>query len=263
MKSLAEMVSFTGRTVVITGAASGIGQAMARRFGEAGARLVLVDMDEPGLAAEGAALETRGCEVEVQIFDLGQKPSVDAFWEGFGDDVPDTLVNNAGIYPFEVFLEVDQAFLERTLAVNLESVFWMCQGFVRRRLKLGGVIVNVSSVEAILPFKEHLVQYGMTKAGVAAMTRALARDYGRYGFRANTILPGGVRTPGTNSLVRGAIRRLDVGLLKTGYHFGARLPLRRWGDPDEVARVAVFLASDLASYVTGALVPADGGFLSA
>jgi len=148
------------------------------------------------------------------------------------------------------------------MAVNLEAVLWMCQEFIRKRAQAGGAIVNISSIEALLPFKEDLVSYSVSKAGVLALTRALARDYGRRGFRINAIVPGAIRTPGTQGVVRTALQRVDFGLMKTGYDFQTRLALGRWGNPDEVARVAVFLASDMASYIQGAVLPVDGGFLS-
>jgi 3-oxoacyl-[acyl-carrier protein] reductase len=146
--------------------------------------------------------------------------------------------------------------------INLNSVFWMCQNFIKRRGKQGGIIINISSIEAILPFKEDLVQYSISKSGVIALTRSLARDYGRKGFRANVILPGAIKTPGTRGLAKDAIVNLRLDLMKTGYDFQQRLALGRWGNPDEVAKVALFLASDLASYVQGAMIPVDGGFLS-
>ena len=94
------------------------------------------------------------------------------------------------------------------------------------------------------------------------MTRSLARDYGRNNFRINTILPGAIKTPGTDNLVKMAISKMKVKLIKTGYDFQNRLALGRWGNPDEVAKVALFLCSDLASYVQRAMLPVDGGFLS-
>ena len=175
---------------------------------------------------------------------------------------PDILVNNAGIYPFKNFLEVDDAFLKKVIDINLNSAFLMCQHMIRRRLKRGGVIINIGSIEAILPFAEDLVPYNISKTGVIALTRALAKEYGKYGFRINAIIPGGIITPGTKAVAK-EISRFKVGLLKTGVQFKMRLPLNRGGRPDEVARIALVLASDLSSYVHGALIPVDGGFLSA
>ncbi|TRO49128.1 SDR family oxidoreductase, partial [Candidatus Bathyarchaeota archaeon] len=118
------------------------------------------------------------------------------------------------------------------------------------------------SIEALLPFMEDLVHYSVSKAGVIALTRSLAREYGRNGFRVNALVPGGINTPGTRSVAK-EITRFNFGLLRSGVEFRQRLPLGRAGDPDEVARMALVLASDLSSYVNGALVPVDGGFLSA
>ncbi len=148
------------------------------------------------------------------------------------------------------------------METNLYSVYWMCQRMIRKRLKLGGVIINVGSIEAVLAFKEDLAHYSVSKAGVMALTRALAKEHAKHGFRVNALLPGGIVTRGTKAAAK-EILRSKFGLLKTGYEFSQRLPAGRAGQPDEVARMALVLASDLASYVHGATMPVDGGFLAA
>jgi NAD(P)-dependent dehydrogenase (short-subunit alcohol dehydrogenase family) len=113
-----------------------------------------------------------------------------------------------------------------------------------------------------MPFAEGLVAYDISKTGVIGLTRGLAKEYGKHHFRINCLLPGGINTPGTRAVAK-KVTQFMFSLLKTGYDFKSRLPMNRGGQPDEVARVALFLASDLASYVHGALVAVDGGFLSA
>lgn len=176
--------------------------------------------------------------------------------------MPDVLVNNAGIYPFKNFLKVREDFYRLVLETNLDSVYWMCQQMIRRRHKKGGVIINIASIEAMVAFKDDLAHYSVSKAGVIALTRSLAKEDGREGFRVNAILPGGIITRGTKAAARG-IFKFKMGLLKAGMEFRQRLPIGRMGRPDEVARMAVVLASDLASYVHGAIIPVDGGFLAA
>jgi NAD(P)-dependent dehydrogenase (short-subunit alcohol dehydrogenase family) len=172
------------------------------------------------------------------------------------------LINNAGIYPTQDFLKVTEEQYQKTIDINLNSVFWMCQWFINRRKKLGGVIVNISSIEAILPFKKDLIPYSVSKIGVIALTRSIARDYGIMGFRANVILPGAIKTPGTSFLINDALKNLRFGLMQVGIDFQHRLALGRWGKPEEVANVILILSSDMASYVQGAVIPVDGGFLS-
>ena len=262
MISLKETISLKGKTALITGASSGIGKSMTHRFAEAGADVIMVDVNEEGLRQTRDGLSHFECTKHLCKLDLCHKTEIDAMWESFGDKLPDIIVNNAGVYNFKDYLKVDHTFLDRVMNINLNSVFWMCQNFIKLRGKKGGIIINISSIEAILPFKEELVQYSVSKAGVIALTRSLARDYGRKGFRANVILPGAIRTPGTTSLAKDAIANFRLDLMKTGYDFQTRLALGRWGHPDEIAKVALFLASDLASYVQGAMIPVDGGFLS-
>ena len=260
-RPLSELISLEGRKAIITGAASGIGRAMALRFAEAGANLVLVDVDMDGLRS--LETETKGNTApELHRVDLSDKAAIDRFWESLEGGPPDTLVNNAGIYPFKDFLEIDEAFLRRVMDTNLNSVLWMSQHMIRRRIDHGGVIINVASIEALLPFIDNLSHYGASKAGVIALSRGLARDYGKKGFRVNVLVPGGIVTPGTMGVAK-SIANLNLGLIKSGLEFRQRLPLQRAGKPDEIALMALVLASDLSSYVNGAVIPVDGGFLSA
>ena len=262
MHTSAQLLSLKGQRVLVTGAASGIGRAMALRFADAGAELLLLDIDEEGLAQTVEDLRCFTSRVITQVVDLRQKAQIDTFWKRLDVNPPDILINNAGCYPMRDYLEVDPIFLEQTFRLNLESVLWMCQGFVARRKEKGGIIINVSSIEALAPFSDDLIPYSVSKSGVLALTRSLAHAYGKQGFRVNVLVPGAIKTPTTGRLKKDALWHLNFDLIKTGLHFERRLALGRWGEADEVARVALFLASDLASYVQGAAIPVDGGFLA-
>jgi NAD(P)-dependent dehydrogenase (short-subunit alcohol dehydrogenase family) len=261
-KPLSELISLKGKKALITGSALGIGKAMAYRFSEAGADLELVDLNERGLKSVAEELSKFKVKVGVHKVDLSSREEIATLWEELKGTEPDILVNNAGIYPFKGFLEVDEAFFSKVMDINLKSALLMCQHMIKRRLKRGGVIINVGSIEALIPFVEGMAPYSISKAGVIALTRSLAREYGKNGFRVNAIVPGGIITPGTKAVAKD-VAQLRLSLLRTGVLFSTRLPLRRGGQPDEVARIAVVLASDLSSYVHGALIPVDGGFLSA
>ncbi len=261
-EALGELISLAGRTALVTGAASGIGRATSLRLAEAGADLVLVDRDMAGLEALRDELEPIGRSVALRRLDLADPDAIDELWRELSRRPPEVLVNNAGVYAGRAFDAVDDADYRATVGVNLDAVFRMCQRFVAARGDQGGGIVNVGSVEAVLPFKDDLATYSMCKAGVIALTRALAREYARRGIRANVVVPGGIDTPGTRRVAREVLRG-NVGLVKTGYDFMQRVPAGRLGSPDEVARVVLFLCSDLASYMHGAVVAVDGGFLSA
>jgi len=256
------LLNLQGKRALITGAASGIGKAIAYRFAEAGADLELVDRDAEGLAKVKSELDAFGKEVHSHTVDLSQRAELHQLWQNLAERLPDILVNNAGIYPFKKFTEMNLELYERVMDINLHAVYWMCHELITRRGKRGGIIINIGSIEAALPFKEDLAHYSVSKAGVVALTRALAKEYARRGFRVNALLPGGIITSGTTRAAK-QVLRLDVSLVKTGIEFMQRLPVGRLGQPDEVARMALMLSSDLASYVHGAAIPVDGGFLSA
>lgn len=262
MRAMQDLMSLAGRRALVTGAASGIGRAVAVRLGEAGAELVLVDRDEPGLCVTAEALSlSAGGRVAREVVDLASRPAIDALWQRL-EPAPSVLINVAGSYPFAPLLTIDEDAYRAVMGVNLDAVFWMCQAMIRRRQKAGGSIVNVASVEAVLPFKAGLAHYGPAKAAVIALTRSLAREFGGRGFRVNVVLPGWIDTPGTRRVAR-EVLRLKLGHLAEGVDYSRRLPLGRRGSADEVARVVAFLASDAASYMLGSVVAVDGGFLSA
>ena len=257
---ISQLISLEGRRALVTGAASGIGRAIATRLDEAGAALILVDKDAEALAATAATL--RGGAAPHR----GRRPDRQGRYRCPGDTLapepPELLINNAGIYPFEKFTELDEAAYHRLMAVNLDATVWMCQRMIRDRGKRGGVIVNLASIEALVPFKSDLVHYSASKAGVIAVTRALAKEHARHGFRVNAVVPGGINTPGTRRAAK-QVMKLKLDLIQAGIDFQRRLPLRRLGAPDEVARMVLVLCGELASYVHGAIIAVDGGFLSA
>lgn len=262
LPSLQQLVSLSGKRAMITGAAAGIGRAIACRFAEAGADLILVDIDGSALARITKELAGFGVDVSGHRVDLALADEISALWDNLEGQEPDILVNNAGIYPFRHFVDADEEFVHQVMAINYFSISRMCRQMILRRGKRGGVIINLGSIEAVQPFKEDLAHYSVSKASVIALTRALAREYARHGFRVNAILPGGIITPGTKAVAK-QVLNFKFDLLKTGYEFSQRLPAGRAGQPDEVARIAVVLASDLSSYVHGAAIPIDGGFLAA
>lgn len=257
-----ELISLKNKTALITGAANGIGNAVARRFAEAGADLLLVDKDIAGLELLKKNLADITINITIHAIDLSDKAAIDDLWEKIDGRKVDVLINNAGIYPFKKFLELDESYLDKIMQVNLFSVLWMCQHFIKNRTNKGGVIVNTGSIEAIMPFKADLAHYSVSKVGVLALTRDLARDFGKKGFRVNAVIPGGIITKGTKNAAKKAIATLDFRTIKDSYNFLQRLPAGRLGTPDDIAKMILVLSSDLSSYVYGAIIPVDGGFLS-
>lgn len=242
-----------GKVAVVTGAGSGIGYATATRFAAEGARLVANDIAADGLAKLAQELRARGAEVETLVANIGVPANAGAAAalavSRFGR--LDVWVNNAGGAMPTPFAETDEARYRLDLAKNLDTCWFGCQAALRVMAgQQSGAIVNLSSGGALLA-SDGLHAYSAAKAAILSLTRNLALEYGKLGIRVNAIAPGPILTP----VFAEYLRTLPDRGAKQGLHvpLGGRL-----GKPEEIAAAILFLASDDASYVSGATLPVDG-----
>jgi NAD(P)-dependent dehydrogenase (short-subunit alcohol dehydrogenase family) len=240
-----------GRVAIVTGAASGIGRAMAERFAAEEASVLLADLAAEAGEAAAAAIGARGGRAAFARTDVTREPEVqtmvEAAVERFGR--LDVIVNNAGTGRFVPFDELEPAEWDRIFAVNLRAVYLGCRYALPQLRRSGGVILNVAS-QSGLQSQPMNQPYCASKAGVILLTRSLARELAPEGIRVNCICPGGTDTP----LLR-AFRRT----IRSADSTPSRPPLGRFARPEEIAAAALFLVSDEASYVTGVALPVDGG----
>ena len=251
-----------GKVAIITGGAGGIGAATGRLFCEAGARVVLVDLDPAAMAAACADIRSHvpGAQVSDFIADVGVEASaaniVAHTKRAFGGI--DVLVNNAGIRAYEPLAEAKSETWERILAVNLLSYAYLSrEALPALRASGRGSIVNVSSMHAFIP-RAGMGQYDVTKSGIVSMTRTLAFEEARHGVRVNAVCPGATLTPFHEKRFAAAGQtREEVDAIAA-----RSCLLRRWAAPREIAYPILWLASEEASYVTGTALMADGGGLT-
>lgn len=243
-----------GKTVLITGASGGIGRAAAIGCARHGANVAINYLnDEAGAASAVREIETlrrRAIAVRGDVADPDEAPRfVDAAVKAFGK--VDVFVSNAGICPFHGFLDMPREVLERTLRVNLHGAWYMTQAAANQMVAQGhgGAIIAVSSISALVGggMQTH---YTPTKAGVHSLMQSCAIALGPKGIRCNSVLPGTIETD---------INREDLADPGKRAYMSGRIPLGRLGAPDDLAGPIVFLASDLAAYVTGAALLVDGG----
>ncbi len=256
-QSIAQLFDLRGKVALVTGAAMGIGQGIAFRLAEAGAAVMIADINLPAAEDTVSQIRAEGGKVQAIKADTSSvadaKRTVQETVRAFGR--LDILVNNAGVYPFAPALEVTEALWDKVVDINLKGLFFYTQAAAQEMVNEGhtGKIINMASIDALHP-TGNLVHYDASKGGVVMVTKALALEFGPRGISINAIAPGGIQTPGASS------PSASDEMIQA---FAARIPLRRMGVPDDIAKVALFLASSASDYMTGSVVVVDGGFLQA
>lgn len=264
MTPLEELWNLQGRVAIVTGAARGFGAAIAHRVSEAGATVVVADLlaEKAESTASRIAGQT-GNACEGRSLDVADEASVHDLVDSVESDLGplDILVNNAGV--FSNFYAVDMPTDEwkRIIDVNVTGTFLCSRAAARSMRSRGqGVIVNIASVDALGSSAEGLLHYTTSKHAIAGFTKSLAMELAPSGVRVNAVCPGAAMTEGTIELITaGAPEGIDVEAQWDG--IVERTPLGRLCQPDEIGRAVVFLASDMASFITGTLLPVDGGIL--
>ncbi|MDJ0275926.1 SDR family NAD(P)-dependent oxidoreductase [Sphingomonas sp. 2R-10] len=248
------MKLLAGKTVLVTGASTGIGRAAAIGAAQHGANVVINyhsrDADADACIAAIEATGQRGLAIKGDVAEAATATDfVAKAVAGFGRI--DVMVSNAGICPFHSFLDMPAVTLERTLRVNLHGAYYMCQAAAKQMVEQGdgGAIVAVSSISALVG-GEYQTHYTPTKAGVHSLMQSTAIALGRHGIRCNSVLPGTILTE---------INKDDLADEGKRKYMESRVPLGRLGQPEDMVGPIVFLASDMAAYVTGAALLVDGG----
>ena len=255
MKTIAQLIDLSGRVAIVTGGAKGIGQGIAYRLAEAGATVIVADLDYATAEQTANELRAKGWHVEAMKVDVSSEDEIRAMVATTKDKHGslDILVNNAGIYPSVPVAELSEELFDKVMRVNLRSVF-LTTKYAAEVMKAqgGGRIVNVTSIDALHPSMVGLAHYDASKHGEWGFTKNAALELAPYNIRVNAVAPGGIATPGTAS------PDLPADVMET---FLTKIPMHRMGEPDEIGTVVLFLASDLANYMTGSQVVVDGGAL--
>jgi 2-deoxy-D-gluconate 3-dehydrogenase len=254
----------TGKAAIVTGGAMGIGYGIAARLREAGADVAIADIDEAAAAEAVRRLASvpgtgRTAAVRCDVSDPeSATAAVAAAVAAFGS--VDVLVNNAGVYPVATLPDVTPALIERILGINVAGVIHMTQAATAAMGDTGGVVVNIASMDAFHPSFPGLATYGASKGAVVSVTKHHALELAARKIRVNAIAPGGIMTEGAAaSSAGGGLTEEQRQAIE--HAMTAKIPVGRFGTPDDIATVAVFLASDAARYVTGETVLVDGGVL--
>lgn len=237
--------SLTGKTALVTGSNSGIGQAIAWAMGRAGARVICAARSDPRETLAGL---TKGRWLQI---DLGDPMAAAG---AFGDEPIDILVNNAGTIRRADALDLTEEDWDAVMDLNLKAAFFTAQAFARAVFARQGTgaVVNIAS---LLSFQGgiRVASYTAAKHGLAGVTKLLANEWAARGINVNAIAPGYIETANTDALRADPNRSRDI---------LARIPAGRWGRPDDIAEAAVFLSSPAAAYIHGTILPVDGGWLA-
>lgn len=268
-----KLLDLTGKTAVVTGGAMGIGRGIVERMAGGGANVVIADMDEGAANKTKQELGAGSTKIVTVKVDVSNEEDVNnmvkAAVSHFGG--LDILVNNAGIYPQMPLAKMTKEDFDKVIAVNLRGVFLCTEaaskqmiaqgrgGSPRWRSGASGKIINITSIDALHPSMVGLAHYDASKHGVWGFTKNAALELSQHKIWVNAIAPGGISTPGVAKMSGPADPNVDM--QKVLAIFMQKIPMHRFGEPDEIAKVALFLASDMSSYMTGSQIVVDGGVL--
>lgn len=263
-QAIAQLFDLTGKGAVVTGGAKGIGQAIAFRLAEAGASVMIADIDLE--TASQTAEQIKASDGIAQAVRAEARSMADAYrvaqstTEAFGS--LDILVNNAGIYPFSSVLDTSEELWDKVIDINLKGMFAYSQAAAQQMIanEQGGKIINIASIDALKPHG-FVAHYNASKGGVVMLTKALALELAPHKILVNAVAPGTIITPGTDAIRETVAQEMGMLPEQLLESFLPRVPLQRAGEPDDVAKVVLFLASAAADYITGDLLVVDGGYL--
>ncbi len=262
--TIVQMFDLSGKGAVVTGGAMGIGRGIVSRLAEAGAGVMIADLDLDAATKTAEKIKSRGGKVQAIKADVRSAADaekvVKATIEAFGN--LDILVNNAGIYPSAGFLDTTEELWDRVMSINLKGVFLYSQAAARAMIKggKGGRIINMASVDAVKTTSGH-PHYCVSKSGVVMLTKVMALELGPNKILVNAVAPGVTETPGAIAKVDNISKTKGITIEQVAQDLLSRVPIGRLAGPDDAAKVVLFLASGAADYITGELIIADGGFI--
>jgi len=241
-------IDYSGKTVLVTGAAQGIGRGIAEAFAAHDALVLIADVNAQAAETLALHLRTQGGKAQAYAIDLAGRDAIFKLTESLQQ--LDVLIHNAAYFPLTPLQEITPEILERTLAVNLSALFWLTQAALPLFIDRGsGNIVVTSSVTGPRVAYPGLTHYAASKAGVNGFIRNAALELAAHNIRVNGVEPGMIRTPAMDNL----------GDAQLSAAIARNVPLRRLGEPADIAQAMLFLASDAASYITGQTIIVDGG----
>jgi 2-keto-3-deoxy-L-fuconate dehydrogenase len=250
--------AFAGKTAVVTGGGSGIGQAVVKRLAEFGARVVVLDISEAAARESVDLVKAAGGEARAVKCDVGDAASVESAFASLTEaEAVDILVNSAGIAHIGTLETTDEAAFDRLYRVNVKGVYLCCKAAVARMAGRGGVIVNMASNASLIGLEDRFA-YSMTKGAVLTMTRSIAVDYMQQGIRCNCVCPARVHTPFVDRFLAENYAGREAEMFE---RLSKYQPLGRMASADEVAMLTLYLCSEQASFITGQALPLDGGVL--
>jgi 2-dehydro-3-deoxy-D-gluconate 5-dehydrogenase len=264
-QTISRIFNLTGKSVIVTGGAMGIGKGIALRMAEAGASIMIADINRESAVKTVDEIKSNEGKAQYILADsrqvLDAEKTVKATLEAFGR--LDILVNNAGIYPAAPLLMVSEEMWDNVFDTNLKGMFFYSKAAAQQMINAGqgGKIINLASIDGVNPGEGRLV-YGASKAGAIALTKSLALELAPHKILINAVAPGAIHTPGLDQILSTYAR--GMGITPDALEAGdakANTPIGYYGQPDDIAKVVLFLASDASNYMTGHTIVVDGGKL--